>query len=691
MVERDGGVSGVGPHRPVRPRRGEVSEEVGAGGGAVGSAGKGNGDVGVGRERVADGALGPGVGEYRVGASVGVGRRGEDGSVSAGVVFVDGSGVDNVGVFRDESGVVRRPTGRPVGGNLPGLPGVQVVADGSKKLPGTRKSRLRVRGRERLRVTQRDVELFKFLARYKYATVGQIARFFGTGVEVWQRRLPRLNRAGLVWWEWGAAARPKLWLVTREGLMFAGIELGLAKVSWGQLRHTLGLTDLGIGFERGAAGGDGSSGEVVVTERELRAAVSRKTLALRDGVGSGPTDRVGFALELFSEGWGARFGGVGTTGQLVRAGYTVPVGKKKVSPLGAGVGVSGSVLGHIPDMVILRRPLPNGQSGCLAVELELSRKTVPQYEKIIRAYTEWDGYSQAIYYCVDKGIARTLSSIIEMVPGARGKVLVMLFDPVEEAGMPGRTAASARLRPALYPRLKTGMLLPVVPEQDRLAGLWDATVGGEPPDESVGLGGAPGTSVVGVRFDDKEPFDQGVVGSGSGSGVPGSSPFARTTYDKLAMADKERDDTARELAAEVKAQVKREVLEEMRRKLEREGVGGLAMAVEEQSAAAAVEDEGWVEDESYLLEEEDEGEEEFGEEEEDEEEDEDEGGELVAVKEEFEDWDEDGNLRVRVDESGEGSTYQPVRSAQPQSFPRRPVRPSRPSRPSRPRRSGGAE
>lgn len=671
MVEGSG--SGV-----VRPRRRSGSGDGFSGGSGVGAGGA---------------PLGPGVGEYVVGDTVGAGRVGEDGVVSGGVVFIDGSRVVDDSLVAGEDGVLRRGVGRPVGDGLPGLPGVQVVADGSKRRGSVRELRgPRDKGRERLRVTQRDVELFKFLARYKYATVGQIARFFGTGRKVWERRLPRLNRAGLIWWAWGAAARPKLWLVSREGLMFAGLELGVAKVSWGQLRHTLGLVDLGIGFERGAGSGSGGEwGEVVVTERELRASVSRKTLALRDGVGVGPTDRVGFALELFNEGWGARFGGVGSTGQLVRAGYTVPVGRRRVSELGSGVGVAGSVVGHIPDMVVLRKPLPNGASGCLAVELELTRKTVPQYEKIIRAYTEWEGYSQCIYYCVDRGIARTLSSVVAMVPGAREKVRVMLFEPVEDAASPGRTKSSARLRPALYPRLKTGMLLPVVPEQDRQAGLWDAAVGGRPPGEDAGAEGVAGTGARGARFDDDEPFSSRDVGVGSGSGVPAVSPFSRTTYDKLAMADKEREDMSREMISVVKAQVKAELMEEMRRKLESEGAAGLARAVEDDDGEGE-----WVEDESFMLEEEDEdggaplharaddGEGEWDEVEDDEVEDEDDededggagadgGAGWVGDADGLEDWDEEGNLRV-VKSDGV-------------------VRPSLPSRPMRrvvrPRRPGG--
>ena len=72
--------------------------------------------------------------------------------------------------------------------------------------------RKRKKGRESLRVTERDVELLRFLGRYKYATLAQIARYFGTSENAWSIRLPKLNKAGLVFWEWGANARPKMWL-----------------------------------------------------------------------------------------------------------------------------------------------------------------------------------------------------------------------------------------------------------------------------------------------------------------------------------------------------------------------------------------------------------------------------------------------------------------------------------------------
>ena len=502
---------------------------------------------------------------------------GVDGGVGSGVF---GRGGDGFGVG---------------GGSVEGVPGLGVVevsevstrsggngvirVVGSKKAGGRGGRGPRQRGREGVRVTQRDVELLRMLARYRFATYSQIARWAGTGVQVWEKRIPRLYRAGLVFWEWAAASRPKLWLTSREGLMFAGMDMKVSKVSWGMLRHSLALVDLGIGFEL--------DGEVVVSEREIRASVGRRMLAVRDGVGVGVSDRMGMAVEEMALGWGLvaveelgvsgfdQFGvlssrGVGgagvsvfggaSVGQLVRLGFTVPwVGESKRA---------GRHVGKIPDMVLLRAPAEGEVSGNIAVEVELSRKPVGELRKTIEAYTAWPGFSRVLYYCVDRGVAGTLANVVADVPGASEKVIVNLFTPSDD-GLPGRTAGSERLRPSVIVGARAGVLLPVVPEVDRLAGKWNATVdtaiSGEYP------GGASGTTAVGVNFDDVDSNREGVrqVGVGdTSSGVPAYSPWAGTTFE-----DAERDVREKEkLVKRVSDEVVRGVLNEVERKLAKKGL-----------------------------------------------------------------------------------------------------------------------
>ena len=249
-----------------------------------------------------------------------------------------------------------------------------------------------------LRLTPRDYMMLAFLARYRVATVGQLARAFGTSETALRNRLPRLDKAGLITWAWGAQSKPKLWLITSAGLDTVGMDLTAPTVKWGQLRHTLGLVDLGINFE--------SRGEIVITEREIRAAATRHL----------PTARMKSAIGLVALGDIDSEDRMNAVEGFVRSSLILPV--------------KGRGYGHIPDMVLSRQAFPNGMSGNISIELELTRKSISEWKTILTTYRDSPIFAEVYYFVIAAEMKRSLTSVIKAI-GASDKIKVINFNPVD--------------------------------------------------------------------------------------------------------------------------------------------------------------------------------------------------------------------------------------------------------------------
>jgi hypothetical protein len=309
------------------------------------------------------------------------------GHVLTPTVPVPGSGSDDTVEGHGGESPVKRGRGRPKGSTNK----AKVSKGGGNKLGG-------------IRLTARDMKILSFLARYRIATVGQMARMFDTSETALRNRLPGLNKAGLISWAWAAQTKPKVWLITDSGLATVGMNLTVPTVKWGQLRHTLGLVDLGVMFE--------TAGEIVLTEREIRAAATRYTptnrmktaIGMYQGVPSMAPNPADLALDP-----------TGLTGR-VRSALTVPV--------------AGSAYGHIPDMVLVRQPFPNGSSGNIAIELELTRKSLSDWNKIIGAFRDSNTFSEVYYFVMSKEIQRGLMGVVKAL-NAEHKVKIVPFTPVD--------------------------------------------------------------------------------------------------------------------------------------------------------------------------------------------------------------------------------------------------------------------
>lgn len=272
------------------------------------------------------------------------------------------------------------------------------TANRSLARKGGRKSAKKAGG---MRLTPRDIEILTFLARYRAATVNQIARHVDSSLYAIRNRLPRLHREGMLTWSFTGQAKPKVWTVTDTGLKVAGVNLSAPTISWGTLRHTLGLVDLGTTFEL--------AGENVVTEREIRAAM-RYT----------PTGRMRTAIDLHRSLEDLSMSTDVDTHELATTYYTLPVQGKNYS--------------HIPDMVVVRAPFENGAPGSIAVELELNRKTLSEWRNIITAYRDSSHFAQAVYYVTDVEIERALRGVIHAL-GAEHRLSVIRFEPLDTTAM----------------------------------------------------------------------------------------------------------------------------------------------------------------------------------------------------------------------------------------------------------------
>jgi len=117
-------------------------------------------------------------------------------------------------------------------------------------------------GKRTDRISERDLEVLEFVARFGTVPREVVALWAGTGKAVTAARERRLRLAGLVEVLPGVGDTGRLILCTREGLraVFRG-ELPVPRFSPGTVRHTAIVARLAIDLER-------SSG-VVLSEREI--------------------------------------------------------------------------------------------------------------------------------------------------------------------------------------------------------------------------------------------------------------------------------------------------------------------------------------------------------------------------------------------------------------------------------------
>ena len=218
--------------------------------------------------------------------------------------------------------------------------------------------------RKGTRLTARDLSMLRFIARYRYVTYAQLVQQFGIPIASLWRRMPKLEREGLVKQVRNGPTSVALWRVTEEGMTVCGLGLSAPKkIAWSTVAHTLGLTDLGIQFEE--------AGELVVTEAEIRAADGRNAA----------TDRMEKVM-----GQGHRH-----------------ITNAPIFAIGAAHSGGGRHGLHVPDMVLARPENPKfpGQPQSLAIELELRRKAPSRVRQVLLAYRKAPNIGAVVFFTHD--------------------------------------------------------------------------------------------------------------------------------------------------------------------------------------------------------------------------------------------------------------------------------------------------
>jgi DNA-binding transcriptional ArsR family regulator len=114
-----------------------------------------------------------------------------------------------------------------------------------------------------VQLTDRDIEILRWLARFRGVTAAQVGRRFEMGYSRVSRRLNQLGAGGYVALERVLHRRPGLYIVTEEGQVVGGADLPVATVALGTYEHDVALADVAIGAEL--------AGERVVTQRQMQA------------------------------------------------------------------------------------------------------------------------------------------------------------------------------------------------------------------------------------------------------------------------------------------------------------------------------------------------------------------------------------------------------------------------------------
>jgi hypothetical protein len=206
----------------------------------------------------------------------------------------------------------------------------------------------RVRARP-FRVTDRDLELLRFIAAHRFVLACQVSVWFGTDRAVAYRRLSGLVGVGLLSYTRVFHAKPGCYRVTNGGLAVIDSRLPRPAIDLRTYGHDVGVVSLALESLAGRFG----AAETIVSEREMRSTDQRD---------DGAHDSHAIAL--------------------------------------LGYDRYGHQRRHYPDLVV---ELSDG--GRVAIELELSMKGRRRLEDILAGYGAQHGLIVVVYVTTRPAIA----------------------------------------------------------------------------------------------------------------------------------------------------------------------------------------------------------------------------------------------------------------------------------------------
>jgi len=265
-------------------------------------------------------------------------------------------------------------------------------------------------------LTERDILIIRFLARYRYAYAFQIARLVNASVKSVNPRLKKLAERGFIRKQ-TVTGNQHIWLSTKAGNLVTDIDLPAIKegtLSWVTVAHTLGLVNVGVELEiggdnllkeavwptmnRSVGRNEYEQGERVITEKEIRQGqqkwrMNRTTLEMRELVESA----------------------IKETGNAKPHPLTGEMGFPDAPELiegNEGLFVIYGQVEHIPDMVVSRGRDADGKPINIAIELELNAKTTEDWRRILRTYRDFGQmYDKVIYFTHKRTIFNLLNKI----------------------------------------------------------------------------------------------------------------------------------------------------------------------------------------------------------------------------------------------------------------------------------------
>lgn len=270
-----------------------------------------------------------------------------------------------------------------------------------------------VRG-SRKRFTDKDRDVLKFLALFKYSNARHISHIFQVTERAVLKRLRVLRDSGLIIEKKLYGTKP-IWYLTEAGMVLSGMELPrvteqtitytmlphqfvvnhVASNLWGGGVNVLNLSDFPV-ENRLDRDGQAVVGEELVSELQLQSALS--SVKLTNKAETYRPLMKEQADQLFGEWEENNFNG--ESPERIEGNEHLWVVLPPASLRKAY---------HVPDLVVSRKHNADGSPESIAVEVELANKTYESYEKVLNSYRSDDRiYKMVIWVVKSSGAARKI-------------------------------------------------------------------------------------------------------------------------------------------------------------------------------------------------------------------------------------------------------------------------------------------
>jgi hypothetical protein len=218
------------------------------------------------------------------------------------------------------------------------------------------------RGHQTVRITDRDRELLAFVAEHRLVLIGHVASLLGVSAAAAYARLAALCKQGSLKHDRVFEHGPGHYRITRPGLAVIDSGLPPPRVDLRAYQHDVGVAWLWLAARSGAFG-------------PLQGVISERHMRSHDGA----RDRLN--PNRGGDPLGVRLGGFG------------PGGRERL---------------HYPDLLLVD---PHGNR--VAVELELTGKSLRRREQILGGYAASRQVAAVVYLVIDPAVGRRVQASAE--------------------------------------------------------------------------------------------------------------------------------------------------------------------------------------------------------------------------------------------------------------------------------------